>query len=295
MMAKISIIGSGVVGAIVGKGLKALGNSVVFYDVSEKRVKALRDQGFNATTEIVEAASKSNVAFITVPTPTKRGKIDLSYIKSAVGELAKNLRTKKGYYLVVVKSTVAPMTTEKLVVSILQKNSGKKVGRDIGVCMNPEFLTEIHKSWTKDSKYKRDFFSDERIVIGEFDKRSGDELLKLYRSLKIPVFRTDMKTAEMIKYAGNCALAAKISYWNEIFFICQKIGVESNYVAKVVGMDSRIGKYGTVHGKAFGGKCLPKDLAALIAFSSEVSHDPKLLKAVEHVNKKIGKERGVRE
>ncbi|MEW6592547.1 MAG: nucleotide sugar dehydrogenase [Candidatus Hadarchaeota archaeon] len=295
MMAKISIIGGGVVGTIVGKGLDALGNSVIFFDINERRVKELRDQGFKATSKIVEAVGNSDIAFITVPTPTKRGKIDISYIRSAVGELAKNLKSKKGYYLVAVKSTVAPRTTERLVVPLLEKNSGKKVGRDIGVCMNPEFLTEIHKSWTKDKKFKRDFFNDERIVIGEFDKRSGDVLSKLYRPLKIPILRTNMRTAEMIKYASNCALALRISYWNEIFFICKKIGVDSNYVARVVGMDSRIGTYGTIHGKAFGGKCLPKDLAALIAFSREVGHEPKLLKAVEDVNKKIGKVGGVRE
>jgi UDPglucose 6-dehydrogenase len=294
-MAKISMIGSGVVGTIVGKGFKELGNEVTFYDVSGKRIKELRDLGLNASTDIAQAVWNSDVSFITVPTPTKHGKIDLSYIKSAVEELGGALRDKTGYHLAVVKSTVVPTTTERVIVPLLEKSSGKKVGREIGVCVNPEFLTEIQRSWTGSREFARDFFSEERIVIGEFDKRSGTTLQKLYRPLKLPIFRTDLKTAEMIKYASNCALAARISYWNEIFYICRKIGVDSNLVARIVGMDKRIGTYGTIHGKGFGGKCLPKDLDAFIAFSEENKYEPKLLKAVAEINRRISRERGVRE
>ncbi|MEW6221763.1 MAG: nucleotide sugar dehydrogenase [Candidatus Hadarchaeota archaeon] len=294
-MARISIIGSGVVGTIVGKGFRSLGNDVVFYDISEKKARQLRNQGLDATTDIALAARKTDVSFISVPTPSKAGKINLDCIKSAVESLGRCIGEKKRYHLVVVKSTVVPTTTEKVVIPLLQKSSGKRVGREMGVCMNPEFLTEIQKSWTKEKDFTRDFFSEERIVIGSFDKKSGDALQKLYRPLKAPVFRTNLSTAETVKYASNCALASRISYWNEIFFICQKIGVDSNFVAQVVGMDSRIGRYGTIHGKAFGGKCLPKDLDAFIAFSRSVSHEPKLLKAVADINKRIGKERGVRE
>lgn len=294
-MARISIIGSGVVGTIIGSGFKKLGNEVTFYDVSEKRVQELRDLGFEATVNLAQAIQKSEVSFICVPTPTKDGKIDLSYIKSATENLAKCLKEKSDYHIVVVKSTVVPTTTEKVVIPLLEKNSGKKIGKAIGVCMNPEFLTEIHRSWTDENKFTRDFFSEERVVIGEFDKKSGDMLQTLYEPLKAPIFRADLKTAEMIKYASNCALASRISYWNEIYYVCQKLGVDSNFVAQVVGMDKRIGKYGTIHGKAFGGKCLPKDLEAFIALSEELGYEPKLLKAVAEINRKIGKERGIRE
>ena len=104
-----------------------------------------------------------------------------------------------------------------------------------------------------------------------------------------------MTTAETIKFACNCALASRISYWNEVFYICQALGVDSSLVANVAGMDERIGKYGTIHGKAFGGKCLPKDLKALIRFSEGLGYDPRLLKAVEETNEKIRAEKGVRE
>jgi UDPglucose 6-dehydrogenase len=205
------------------------------------------------------------------------------------------LNEKSDYHIVVVKSTVVPTTTEKVIIPLLEKNSEKKVGKAIGVCVNPEFLTEIHRSWTEETPFVRDFFSEERIVIGEFDQRSGDILQALYEPLEKPIIRTNLITAEMIKYASNCALASRISYWNEIFYICQRLGVDSNLVASVVGMDKRIGKYGTIHGKAFGGKCLPKDLKAFIGFAEELGYEPKLLKAVEEVNERIKKDRGVRE
>lgn len=189
-MARIRIIGSGVVGTIIGNGFKKLGNEVAFYDVSEKRVQELRDLGFEATINLAQAVQKSDVSFICVPTPTKDGKIDLSYIESATGSLAKCLKEKSDYHIVVVKSTVVPTTTEKVVIPLLEKNSGKKVGETIGVCVNPEFLTEIHRSWTDENTFVRDFFSEERVVIGEFDKKSGDMLQALYEPLKVPIFRT---------------------------------------------------------------------------------------------------------
>lgn len=161
--------------------------------------------------------------------------------------------------------------------------------------MNPEFLTEIHSSWTGDASMTRGFFSEERIVIGEFDKRSGDIVEELYRPLNVPIFRTNLQTAEIIKYASNTALATRISYWNEIYYICEKLGIDSDFVANIVGMDKRIGKYGAIHKKAFGGKCLPKDLQAIISFSEGVGHAPILLKAVNEINERIKREKGVRE
>lgn len=294
-MARISILGSGTVGMIVGKGFEKLGNQVIFYDINEKRVQELLNSGSDATTDLGRAIRESDVSFICVPTPTERGKINLSYIKSITKSLGLSLKKKSGYHVVVVKSTVVPTTTEKTIIPLLEKNSGKKAGRDFGVCVNPEFLTEIHESWTKNTSYTRGFFSEERVVIGEFDKRSGDEVQRLYAPLKVPLIRTDLKTAEMIKYACNCALASRISYWNEIYSVCQKLGIDSSLVAKVAGMDKRIGEYGTVHGKAFGGPCLPKDLEAFISFSEEIGYKPKLLKAVQDINKLIKKEKGVRE
>lgn len=291
----ISIIGSGYVGTATGKGFVELGNRVIFYDVDKKKIEKIREEGFEATDDIEYAIKNSSVSFISVPTPSVNGKIDLSYIKSACESIAKCLKNKKEYHLIVVKSTVVPKTTEGVVKETIEKFSGKKCGKDFGLCMNPEFLTQIHTSWTNDPSASRDFFSGERIVIGEFDKKSGDVLEEIFKPLNKPIFRTDLKTAELIKYASNCALASRISYWNEIYYICEKIGVDSNFVAQVVCMDSRIGKYGSVHGKAFGGSCFPKDLDAFISFAEEIGYNPVFLKAVREINEKIKKDKGVRE
>lgn len=291
----ISILGSGVVGMAVGLGLIKLGNSVIFYDVDPKKIQQLRESYLAATSQIERAISESEISFVCVPTPLKNKKIDLSYIRSIVTNLAECLKNKRKYHLIVVKSTVLPNTTERIVVPLLEKVSKKRVGNDIGVCMNPEFLTEINHTWANSDKFTRDFFSEDRIVIGEFDRKSGDLLTNLYEPLNAPIIRTDLKTAEMIKYACNCALASRISYWNEIFYICKQANIDSNLVANVAALDARIGKYGTIHGKAFGGKCLPKDLGALIEFSQNVGYSPDLLKAIQGVNFRICADMGTRE
>ena len=285
----ISIIGSGWVGTAIGKGLIKLGNEVIFYDVVDKDLP-------NFTKDINHAIVNSEVSFVSVPTPTnENGEIDLSYIKEAAKNIGKVLATKNEYHLVVVKSTVVPGTTENVVIPILEKFSGKRAREcEIGVCMNPEFLTEISGSWSKDKNTKKDFFTEDKIVIGEYDKKSGNILESLYKLLNKPIFRTDLRTAEMIKYASNCVLATKISYWNEVFLICKELDIDSKTVANIVSLDPRIGKYGTVHGKAFGGKCLPKDLKAVIAFA-EKYHKAKLLKAVDDINEEMKNKYGVRE
>ena len=285
----ISIIGSGFVGTAIGRGLIELGNEVIFYDIVDKDLP-------NFTKDINYAIKGPDVSFICVPTPTREnGEIDQSYIKEAMKSIGKALANKDAYHLIVVKSTVVPGTTENIVIPILEKFSGKRA-RDceIGICMNPEFLTEISGSWSKDKSTKKDFFTEDRIVIGEYDKKSGDVLEEIYEPLNKPIFRTDLRTAEMIKYASNCMLAAKISYWNEIFLICKELGIDSRAIADVVGLDPRIGKYGTLHGKAFGGKCLPKDLKAFVAFAEEY-HKAKLLKVVDDINEEMKEKYGVRE
>jgi len=292
---KISIIGSGFVGFAAGSGFKEIGNEVIFYDISEDRINQLKNKGYTATNDMDYIINNSDISFLCVPTPTTDKKIDLNYIKSATESLGKSLKNKNKYHVIVVKSTVIPGTTENIVKTILEKSSGKKCGEDFGLCMNPEFLTEIHQSWTDDSSLARGFFTEDKVVIGEFDKKSGDIIEELYKKLNIPIFRTNLKTAELIKYAANCCLASRISYWNEIFYICNKLGIDSNLVANIVSMDKRIGKYGTIHGLAFGGKCFPKDLQAFINLAEESGHNPIFLKAIRDVNEKIKQDRGVRE
>jgi len=254
---KIAIIGSGVVGQGTGCGLSQLGHEVRYWDNNDKKLSELYRKGNLVGATLESTILTTDLCYICVPTPYKDG-IDLSYLRDATLHIAGALQDRESWYLVVVKSTVIPKTTEDVVLPIL-----KDANVDFGLCMNPEFLTEINTSWTDDTRFKRDFWCKERIVIGEMDKRSGDVLEKIYKPIGAPIYRTDLKTAEMCKYAANCMLATKISYWNEIGEICKGLGIDSNLVAEITSKDVRIGVYGTKHGLAYSGSCLPKDTKSL--------------------------------
>jgi UDPglucose 6-dehydrogenase len=254
---KIAIIGSGVVGQGTGCGLSQLGHDVIYYDVSSQKLEALQDKGEKVAFSLTEAILSTDICYVCVPTPYKDG-IDLSFLKHAVSEIARILKSRQLWYLIVVKSTVIPLTCENVVLPIL-----KEAKINYGLCMNPEFLTEINITWTDDTRFKRDFWCKERIVIGELDKRSGDILEDIYKPIGAPIYRVSLRTAEMCKYAANCMLATKISYWNEIGEICKKLDINSNLVAEITSKDARIGLYGTKHGLAYSGSCLPEDTKAL--------------------------------
>lgn len=278
----ICIIGSGIVGSATGKGLKNIGNNVLFYDIDKNKVENLKKQALNSTTDLEYAVRNSEVFFICVPTPDNNRMIDLSIIESAVKELSKELKDKKDYFVIVIKSTIIPMTTENLVLPLIEKYCDKKVGTDFGVCVNPEFLREA-------TPYE-DFMNPDRIVIGEYDKRSGDFLEQIYSPFNCTIIRTNIRTAEFAKYANNCFYATKISFFNEIHLMCKKICVDSNIIRKVVQMDKYYGIHPWEHGHSFGGKCLPKDLNAVIGLFNEGHiHDPILLKAVRQINEEIDK------
>lgn len=284
---KISIIGSGVVGKATGMGFNDFGNQVIFHDINKQTLTALENEGYVVTANMNEAISNSQVSFICVPTPTISGKMDLTYVKKATVNIAQSLLEKKEYHLIVVRSTVLPGTIRNKIVPIIEKHSKLKAGQDFGVCSNPEFARE--------ESTLEDFLNSSRIVIGELDKRSGDLLESLYASFKAPIIRTDLETAEMIKYVANCFLATKISYFNEIYIISKKLGLDPHFIAEAVALDPRIGNYGIYGGRPFGGTCLPKDLEAFIDLATSNKIDPKLLHSVKYVNKKSSKENKIGE
>lgn len=232
--------------------------------------------------ESKEAVLKSEITFIAVGTPSKAdGSIDLHFIKNSAMEIGTALKEKETYHLIVVKSTVVPGTTEKIVKPTIENHSAKKCGADFGLCMNPEFLREGSALY--------DALNPDRIVIGEYDQRSGDILETFYRNFyseKTPaLIRTNLPTAELIKYANNAFLATKISFINQIANICERIpGADVTVVAKAIGLDKRIGPLFLNAGLGYGGSCLPKDARALIAFSKELGYDLSLIKAVEDIN-----------
>ncbi len=277
---KIGIVGSGVVGYATGSGFSEIGHSVLFYDVSSQRTNWIRENGHDATTEVAKLAHHSDVIFICVPTPTVEGRIDLSYIRSTAVSLGTALAEKRGYFVLVIKSSVVPTTTENSVIPVFERHTGRTAGKDFGVCMNPEFLQERYAN--------EGFMNPDRIVIGELDKRSGDVLEDLFRPFTCPKIRVSLRTAEIIKYANNCFYATKISFFNEIHMMCAKLGIDSETVREVVQLDKFYGTHPFFHGHPFGGKCLPKDLSAIIDVC-ETAHlgDPVLLKSVRDVNEKL--------
>jgi len=289
---RIAIIGSGYVGLAHGIGCIELGHEVLFYDNSRARLEEIAgNKKLKVIDSIDYAIGGTEMCFICVPTPYNNG-IDLSAIHDVSRKIASILDKYKKYYTVVVKSTVLPGTTESIIGPYFIERE-----LDFGLCFNPEFLTEISTSWTDDVSFKRGFWAKERIVIGEMDKRSGDVLEEFYKPMDAPIFRVDLKTAEMCKYAANVMLTTKISFWNEMFLLCKDMGVDCGKVAEITSLDTRIGRYGTVFGKAFSGTCLPKDLAALNHFIRDFYKNDiheTLLERVEMVNKFMFQEYGVR-
>jgi len=280
---RISIIGSGVVGKATGIGFHKFGHEIIFNDINGKSLASLREEGYKVTEDINEAVRSSTISFICVPTPTRARKIVFSYVKEATVSIAKALHKKdRTYHLIVVRSTVLPTTTRTRIIPFLEKHSKLKAGKDFGVCVNPEFLRQ--------ATALQDFLNPSRIVIGELDKQSGDLLENLYAPFKAPIIRTSLDTAEMIKYVANCFLTTKISYFNEVYLICKKLQLDPHLVAEAVALDPRIGNYGIYGGRPFSGACLPKDLEAFINFAKKKGVNPKLLEAVNYVNKKISEE-----
>lgn len=240
----------------------------------------VRSENLSVISERKEAVLNSDITFITVGTPSRPdGGIDLRFIESSAKEIGEALKDKDGH-LVVVKSTVVPETTEKVVKPILEEHSGKKAGVDFGLCMNPEFLRE--------GSAVHDTLHPDRIVIGENDKSSGDVLEEFYREFYgrecPPILRTALATAEMVKYASNAFLATKVSFSNEIGNMCKTLGIDVYEVMRAVGLDFRVSPHFLRAGVGFGGSCFPKDVKALIHKAEKLGCQPKLLKSVMDVN-----------
>lgn len=276
---ELAIVGSGVVGQATGVGFAFHGHNVLYHDIDEDKLLTLSGKGYETTRSVEDVVRNSDVVFVCVPTPTVDKKVDLSCLLASARSIGKALNKARNFTVIAFRSTVPPQTTRMQLVPVLEKYSGLKAGRDFGVCMNPEFLRE--------KSPLEDFLNPDRIVIGVLNEKSGEVLERMYSSLKSPIIKTDLDTAEMIKYASNLFLASKISFFNEMHLICQQLGLDSKMVSEAVSLDKRIGKYGVYGGKPFSGMCFPKDLAAFITFAKSKGMNPKLLEAVEEVNSEI--------
>ncbi|MFO7990963.1 MAG: UDP-glucose/GDP-mannose dehydrogenase family protein [Thermoplasmata archaeon] len=293
---KISIIGTGYVGLVTGVGLASKGHEVICVDIDSSKVNMINqgvppiyeegleemleevvgDGKLRATEDTDEAVLSTEVTFICVGTPSKdTGEFDLSYVKSAAEDVSNALKEKETYHVVCVKSTVLPGTTDSVVLPILER-SGKKVGEDIGLAMNPEFLRE--------GKALPDFLEPDRIVIGGIDEKSSATIEEIYSGFDAPKLVTNLRTAEMIKYTSNALLATKISFANEISRLCEKIGVDVYDVMDGAGMDHRIERRFLNAGAGFGGSCFPKDVKALLGLAEKEGLGANLLRSVLGVN-----------
>ena len=294
---KICVIGAGYVGLATGVMFGKLGHDVTCADIDAARVKSVNSGKLpfyepplekelaklvnagrlRATRDALKAAKESKFIFLCVQTPSlPSGRIDVKPVKAASRSVSKALKSARDFKIVVMKSTVVPSTTDSVIKPILEAGSGKIAGRDFGLCMNPEFLQE--GSALKDS------MEPSRIVVGSMDKRSGDELMRLYVPLKADKIRTDLRSAEMIKYASNSFLATKITFANEIANMCVRFGIDSEGVLRAVGKDPRIGSLFLKPGLGFGGSCLPKDVKALRDKARSEGYGSKLLAALLAIN-----------
>ncbi len=293
---KVSIIGSGYVGSVSAACFAELGHEVICIDIDEEKVRQINagippiwEEGLGelmekhaekeliATSDYDYAVQNSDVSFICVGTPSgEDGSIDLGIVRAASASLGKAIGKKDHYHVVVVKSTVVPETTEKVVLPLIEEYSGKTAGKDFGIAMNPEFLRE--------GKAVYDFMHPDKIVVGAIDQRSGFAVSELYRELDCEVTHTNPRTAEMIKYVNNSFLATKISFANEVGNICKQLDIDTYEVMDAVGTDFRIERMFLNSGAGFGGSCFPKDVKALIGKANDIDYEPELLKSVVSVN-----------
>lgn len=292
---KISILGTGYVGAVTGACFAELGNDITFVDIDPTKLDCIRTgrspiyepgldelltrnlHRISATTDTTQAIRDTDATFICVGTPSNPdGSIDLQYIETASRDIGLVLREKDGWHTVVMKSTVVSGTTKGIVRTTLEAASGKEAFRDFGLASNPEFLRE--------GSALADVFSPDRIVIGAEDPRSREVLETLYATFDCPKLVTTIPVAEMIKYVSNAFLATKISFANEIGNLCKTMGLDTAEVFAGVGLDARINPAFFRSGIGFGGSCFPKDVRALIAQAEASGLHPKILSSVVAVN-----------
>lgn len=292
----LTIIGTGYVGLVAGTGFANLGNKVICLDNDNAKIAALSrgeltiyepglEEVFRRslksgrlllTSDAKKAVCESEVIFICVGTPSNRLQeadlIDVEKVAALIG------RFMNGYKVVVNKSTV-PVGTAELVKNIITANQGKAIEFD--VVSNPEFLRE--------GAAVKDFENPERIIIGADSKKAEEIMTSLYRSVARtgrPIMITDVKSAEIIKYAGNAMLATRISFMNHLSHLCDKTGADIKDVSRGIGLDSRIGPRFLHAGVGYGGSCFPKDVRALISTLKKYGCDADLFEAVHRINEK---------
>lgn len=288
---KICVVGTGYVGLVTSACFSDLGNNVIGVDIDESKVKVLNNgeipiyepglkeivdrnlgKRLTFTTDLKKGVEESEFIFIAVGTPPdpKTGEADLTAVKAVAQGVGRHLN---GTKIVVDKSTV-PVGMGDLVASIIEEIAGTKYR--VHVVSNPEFL--------KEGSAIHDFLNPDRVLIGTDDSEAGERVRELYKPLEADIIVTDLRSAEMIKYASNAFLATKITFINEIANLCEKVNADVTKVAHGMGLDKRIGMSFLNAGAGYGGSCFPKDVLALVQKANKEGYDFKVLKAVIDAN-----------
>lgn len=292
---KVSVFGLGYVGCVSTACLAKDGNEVIGMDVNPLKTQLLAsgkspiiEPGLNdlieqyvengklqVSTNVNYTVQNSDISLICVGTPSNdNGSLKLDYVKAVCREIGEALAKKDDYHVVVVRSTVLPGTVNETLIPILEESSGKNVGIDFGVCMNPEFLRE--------GSAIKDYYKPSYVVIGEFDQRCGDVISELYKDIDAPAFRVPIRTAEMVKYVSNAYHALKITFANEVGNLSKAQGIDGQRVMEIFCTDTQLNISTTYlkPGYAFGGSCLPKDVRALLYRAKELDVECDVLSSV---------------
>lgn len=292
---RVAIFGLGYVGVVTAACLARDGHSVVGVDTNDAKVRAINEGvspiiekdidklldsavsrgALRATSDAAEAISHSTISLVCVGTPgSANGSLNLQFVENVCREIGAALKAVDFWHVVAVRSTMLPGCMRSLVIPTLEGSSGKRAGHDFGVCFNPEFLRE--------GSAVKDFDEPPKTVIGEIDGRSGEALLEIYGRLSARLFRTDLETAEMVKYVDNTWHALKVAFANEIGNVCKAAGVDSHAVMDIFCQDTKLNlsPYYLKPGFAFGGSCLPKDVRALTYYARTVDVDTPVLSAI---------------
>lgn len=292
---RISIFGLGYVGTVSAGCLASDGHSVIGVDPNKMKVDminagsspiveaeigslisyAVESGALRATTSVNEAVKHSDLSFVCVGTPSQpNGDLDLVYVRSVCREIGEALVEKNAFHVIVFRSTMLPGSMRSVVIPTLEECSGKKAGSHFGVCINPEFLREGTAVY--------DYRHPPKTVIGETDQQAGDILVSLYAKLSAPLIRTDIESAEMVKYTDNTWHALKVAFANEIGRLSKAIGVDGTRVMQIFCTDLKLNlsSYYLKPGFAFGGSCLPKDLRALTHKGKDLDLDLPVLNSI---------------
>lgn len=279
-MARIFIIGSGVVGTATGKGFVDAGHDVTFIDVLPSRIQALSDEGLDARYELDLVGAPPSFIFLTLPTPNVGHEYDLCAFMTGTTSVGRALKAAAPVHTVVVRSTVPPMTAQDRVRPALEQASGLRVDQGFSLASNPEFL--------RAASARDDFRWPWMTVAASRNRRTVERLVALLEPFggELRTFE-DYATAEFVKCAHNIFNATKISFWNEMWLVAQAVGVDLDEVAGTVARSaegSTNPTYGIRGGAPYGGVCLPKDTQGFLGFAKTISLDMPLLEAVVAVN-----------